>query len=212
LLLFAANNFLGKKIIEFAEENEIELFLIDLKKEKSNELEKKYGDHYMIYESLQADDLEKLMNNFAKENIKFDYVIFNYYFKKLRAKKEEFSAVDWDQLLEEWILNNFLIFKNIYPFLDKEKKSKVIYFNSARGYIGDNCIVEGGDIIEAGLAGGLTGMMTSIARETIPEGVSVNSIALANDYREKWKKIRWVLTLWMSGIAEYSCAETIKIS
>lgn len=186
--------------------------MIDLKKEKNNEFERKYGDHYLTYESLQSDDLEKIMLYFSKENIKFDYLILNYYFKKLRAEKKEFSAVGWDQLLEEWILNNFLIFKNIYPFLEKEKKSKVIYFNSGRGYTGDNCTVVGGDIIEAGLAGGLTGMMTSIAREIIPEGVSVNSIALPDNYKKKWDKIKWVLTLWMSGIAEYSCAETIKIS
>jgi hypothetical protein len=212
LLLFAGDNFIGKKIIEFAEEKEMDIYIIDLKEHKNSELEEDYGDHYFVLESLKSEDLERIMFRFSKEKIKFDYLIFNYYFDKLRAKKNAFSSEKWDQLLEDWTLNCYLIFKNIYPFLNKDQKNRIVYFNSARGYTGDDCTAPGGDIIEAGLAGALTGVMTSIAREIIPEGVSVNSIALSDNYQDKWLKIKWVLTLWLSGIAEYSCAETITIS
>ncbi|MFW6273944.1 MAG: hypothetical protein ACOC17_03450 [Halanaerobium sp.] len=210
-MLFAADNFIAEKIIKFAEAKEIEIYLIDIKKHKSSKLAEEYGDHYYTYQSLEFEELQQIIKRFSEKNIKFDYLIFNYYFDELRTEKMEFLFKSWDDLLEEWILNSYLIFKNVYPFLNKKEKSRVIYFNSARGYTGDNCPSFGGDFIEAGLSGALTGVMTSIAREIIPEGISVNSIALADDYLDKWPKIEWVLNLWLSGMAEYSCAESVTI-
>lgn len=199
-------------MIKFAEENDLEIFLLDLKEHFKKSFEEKYDDHYLIIESLDSAGLDNIVSRFSEKKIKFDYLILNYYFDKLREQKEEFSSAAWDELLGNWTLNTYLLLKKFYPLLKKEDKSRVVYFNSARGYTGNNCSTAGGDLIEAGLSGAMTGVMTSIAREIIPEGVSVNSIALADDYQEKWSNIKWVLKLWLTGMAEYSCAETIQIN
>ena len=203
-------------MINFAEENGVEVFVVDLKKYCSDKLKQQCGKNYFLIDSADEESVKKLSSVLAERNINLDFIVFNNYLERLRntgRKAEiEFSASEWDKLLEEWLLNTYLIFKYLYPFLNKESKSRVIYLNSGRGYTGQNSIESGGNIIEAGLSGALLGVMTSTAREIIPEGVSVNGIALDNNFKEKWPKIRWVMRLWMSGIAEYSCAETIMIS
>lgn len=53
--------------------------------------------------------------------------------------------------------------------------------------------------------------MTSIARQIIPMGISVNGIAIRPNYMEDIERINDAIDLWLSGVLTYSCGQIIRI-
>ena len=76
---------------------------------------------------------------------------------------------------------------------------------------GEGDLTHDGSIHENACSSGITGMMTSIARDIIPQGVSVNGIALGPSYENDLERIIWATHLWLSGMAEYSCAQILRL-
>ena len=209
-LLLGANDFIGKKVISFCNENGIKVGAIDLKKYESNELRIELNENYQCILSGDLKSVEDVVDNYIESLENFDFIICNTYFDKLRKQ-----PINGDETCEQWNTNYFLLLKTIVSRFNDVQQRRIIFFNSARGYTGEGegegQLVEGGSMCEVGCASGLTGMMTSIARSIIPKGYSVNGIALGNDYKQKWDHIEWAMNLWLTGIGEYSCGETYRV-
>jgi hypothetical protein len=54
-------------------------------------------------------------------------------------------------------------------------------------------------------------MMTSIARDIIPNGVSVNGVSLGPNYKTDLERMIWAIELWLSGICDYACGQIIRL-
>lgn len=214
-LIFGVNNFIGKNLIDFLKSRKVKLALIDIQKYQNEQLGK---DEDVIYKTINSGDEEsvnQVISEINKEMGKIDYVICNYYIEDIRNKLDnsKLSFEIWDNLLEEWCLNYFLVLKATAPHLEANRKGRIVFFNSTRGYTGEGegGLSLGGSIYEAGCSSAITGMMTSIARSIIPKGISVNGISVGNSFEEKWDEIQWALGLWLSGLGEYSCGEIYRV-
>ncbi len=97
----------------------------------------------------------------------------------------------------------------------KAKKGKIIFINTTTGYTGEGegegRIDLNGSIHENACSSGITGMLTSIAADIIPQGISVNGIALGNDYVNDSERLLWAINLWLSGIGDYSCGQILRL-
>jgi hypothetical protein len=91
----------------------------------------------------------------------------------------------------------------------------MVFFNTTVGYTGesegDGAITPSGSLHQCACSSALTGMMTSIARDAIPLGVSVNGVALGPDYAGKMDEVVWATDLWLSGICEYACGQILRL-
>jgi NAD(P)-dependent dehydrogenase (short-subunit alcohol dehydrogenase family) len=216
-LLLGGNDLIGTNVVDFCMDAGIHLGIIDLESHKSKALEEMFGPTYQCVESGNQASMEAGVNRILKEMGDFDYIVCNYYLDDLRKEmlKEDESCMKWESVLKDWGLNYFLLLKTLVTRFEDDKKRKIVYFNSARGYTGEGegegQLVSGGSIIEAACASGVTGMMTSIARSIIPKGYGVNGVALGEDYSDKWDHIEWAMNLWLTGIGEYSCGETYRV-
>ena len=97
----------------------------------------------------------------------------------------------------------------------ESKGGRVVYFITTTGYTGEG---EGegevninGSIHESACSSGITGMMTSIAADIIPQGISVNGIALGAEYQSDPERILWAVNLWLSGLGDYSCGQILRL-
>jgi NAD(P)-dependent dehydrogenase (short-subunit alcohol dehydrogenase family) len=216
-LMLGGNDFIGSKVIDFCTEAGIHLGIIDLETHKSKPLEEMFGPSYHCMVSGNQSSMENIVDQIITEMGDIDYIVCNYYLDELREemKTQEESCMKWEEVLEDWGLNYFLLLKTIVSRFHDDKKRRIVFFNSARGYTGEGegegQLISEGSIVEAACASGITGMMTSIARSIIPKGYSVNGIALGEEYKEKWGHIEWAMNLWLTGIGEYSCGETYRV-
>jgi NAD(P)-dependent dehydrogenase (short-subunit alcohol dehydrogenase family) len=146
-----------------------------------------------------------------------DSILCSYDFEKLRSGGNgiEDNFDTWDTVMRDWCVNHFLFLRAAVTRLSDGNQRKVVYFVSTRGYTGegegDGQLSPEGSIHEAACCGGVTGMMTSIARSAIPKGWAINGIAYDTVTDVSWPKIQWGLNLWLSGIGEYSCGEIFRV-
>lgn len=146
-----------------------------------------------------------------------DYLICSTSFNSLRKQLEgrEFEPVVWNTLVDKWVMTCFHLLQQTVPSMIERGSGRIVFFNSTRGYTGEGegegQLSPGGSIYEAACSSAITGMMTSIARDIIPRGISVNGIALGNSFEKKEKEVLWALDLWLSGMASYSCAQIYRL-
>lgn len=144
-------------------------------------------------------------------------MVCSYYFDDFKSKisPRDLSLETWDSLFQDWLVNYFLVLKAVVPFMIKKHKGKIIFFNTTNGYTGEGEgegeITLDGSIHENACSSGITGMMTSIAADIIPKGISLNGIGLGSNYKHSINNILWAVDLWFSGIAEYSCGQILRL-
>lgn len=221
-VLFGANSTIGTGISEFLSRSGVNLGLIDLDSYKFSTLVERVENPsvkvvYKTVSSGNGDSFKRAVGELDSDLGNIDYLICTYYLEEARKKIEpdDLSVDAWDKLLEEWVLSYFLVAKEVVPRMIQRKAGKVIFINTTTGYTGEGegegGLTEGGSIHECACSSAITGMMTSIARDIIPKGVSVNGISLGPNYEDDMERVIWAINLWLSGICEYACARILRL-
>ena len=221
-LIFGANSLVGKGIGEFLTQNYANLGLIDLDSYKDAKLAENLKNYQTraIYRTVESGDssaFEKAVEEIDSYLGSIDYLICSYYLEEARTKIDpgDLSMETWDRLFKEWVHNYFLVMRAVVPFMIQKEGGRVIFVNTTTGYTGEGEgegeLTADGSIHENACSSGITGMMTSIARDIIPQGVSVNGIALGPNYKNDLERILWATHLWLSGMGEYSCAQILRL-
>lgn len=221
-LIFGANSFVGRGIGEFLSQNNVNLGLIDLSSYKDTKIEDniKKSRNKVTYKTVLSGDkdaFDKIVGEIHTFLGSIDYLVCSYYIEEARKQIDpgNLSIEKWEKLFNEWLQNYFLVMKAVVPLMIQKKGGKIVFVNTTTGYTGEG---EGegelsGDesIHESACSSGITGMMTSIARDIIPQGVSVNGVALGPNYENDLERIIWATHLWLSGMGEYSCAQILRL-
>jgi len=211
-LLFGANSFLGESLANHILELDMSLGLIDL--------EDKKFDSNLPHETVTPENEESFKKAIDDMNTKLggiDFLILSYYFEdKLDFSLDTTDLKKWDVIRKNWVDSYFLCAKNAIPYLMRNKGSRIMFVNTLAGYTGGGegegeLITENASIYECAASSGITGIMTSMARQIIPLGISVNGIAIGPNYTKDLTKINGAVDLWLSGICEYACGEIIRL-
>lgn len=220
-IIFGASSFVGKTIGNYLTQQGVNLGLIDLESHEGDMIEKNLEkQNKIIYRTVKSGDqngMEKVMEEMRNTLGNIDFLICAYYIDEMRSKRkpEDLSLETWDNIFQDWIVNYFLILKAFVPSMIHAKKGRIIFFNTTSGYTGEGEgegeITLTGTIHESACSSGITGMMTSIAHDIIPHGISVNGIALGPDYKADPERIIWTANLWFSGLGEYSCGQIVRL-
>ena len=221
-LIFGANSFVGRGMSEFLSQNHANLGLIDLESYKDTSLAEnlKNSQNKVIYKTVTSGDkgaFEKAAEEIDSYLGGLDYLICSYYLEEARTKIDpgDLSIETWDRLFKEWVHNYFLVMRAVVPFMIQKEGGRVVFMNTTTGYTGEGEgegeLTADGSIHENACSSSITGMMTSIARDIIPQGVSVNGIALGPNYQNDLERIIWATHLWLSGMGEYSCAQILRL-
>jgi len=221
-IIFGANSFFGREMIEFLSRRHVHLGLIDLDGYADASIAgigKKYGTTsiYRMVTVASENAFRSAVEEIGNTLGDIDYLICSYYLEDLRAKidAEDLSPETWDTVFEEWLVSYFLVMKAAVPRMCGETGGKVVFVTSTAGYTGEGEgegeLTDGGSMHESACSSGITGMMTSIARDSIPRGIAVNGIALGPDYENDRERIVWATHLWLSGMGDYSCAQILRL-
>jgi len=220
-IIFGANSMIGKIIGKFLAQKDMNLGLVDLNCYKDSRIVKNFKkQNNIIYQTVRSGDKEEMnrvigeiYHNFGEIN----YLICAFYFQETRNKinPDDLSLETWDVLFQDWIVNYFLVLKSVVPLMLKSEGGKVVFFNTTTGYTGEGEgegeIILNGSIHESACSSGITGMLTSIAADIIPQGISVNGIALGKEDINDSERIIWAINLWLSGLGDYSCGQIIRL-
>lgn len=208
-LILGSSGEIGRYLIDFCKNNGLVVATLDPAKEEDlNKGKFKSGDEKSAQKAF-----DRIMDTLGD----VDFILCAYNFEDFRNVIEgnDMNPGMWAELLRDWGLNQFLILRAAVKRFNDGKKRRIVYFHSTRGYTGEGegegHLSPGGSVHEAACSGGITGMMTSIARSIIPLGWSVNGIAFDELSETSAPKIKWGLHLWLSGMGEYSCGETFRV-
>ncbi len=220
-IIFGVNTFIGKIVSKYLAQNQVNLGLIDLVSHKDEEITNNLNtQNKTIYKTVKSGNEDNMINIVEEIHQKLgdiNYLICIYYIDDLqhKIKPEDLTLETWDFLFQDWIVNYFLVLKAVVPLMTKVKKGRIVFFITTTGYTGEGEgegeITLSGSIHECACSSGITGMMTSIAADIIPQGVSLNGIALGPNYKKDIDQIIWAVNLWLSGLGEYSCGQILRL-
>ena len=221
-VIFGANSVVGTGISQFLSRSGVNLGLIDLASYRHDSLAESIREtgSKVIYKTVLSGSEGSFKNAVDEINSKLgglDYLVCSYYLKEERRgiNPDDLAVDTWDKWLKQWVLNYFLVMKAVVPYMIRRKAGRTVFVNTTTGYTGEG---EGegqltGDcsVHECACSSAITGMMTSIARDIIPKGISVNGISLGANYEDDMEGIVWAANLWLSGACEYACAQTLRL-
>ena len=221
-IVFGANSVVGMEISTSLSQGGANLGLIDLDSYKHDALVGNVGHPgaTVVYKTVlsgRKDSFKEAVDGIVNDLGSVDYLICAFYLEEERKKRDPdgLSVDTWDELLEEWVLNYFLVTKAVVPYMIQRKAGRIVFVNTTTGYTGEGEgegeLTGGGSIYECACSSAITGMMTSIARDIIPKGISVNGIALGPNYEDNMERVIWATDLWLSGICEYACAQILRL-
>ena len=221
-ILFGASSVVGVEISRFLSQGGVNLGLIDLDSYRHDALVENVGHPgaTVVYKTVlsgREDSFKETVDRVVSDLGSVDYLILAFYLEEERKKVDPDSLrVDtWDELLKEWVLNYFLVMKAAVPHMIQRKAGRIVFVNTTAGYTGEGEgegeLTGGGSVYECACSSAITGMMTSIARDIIPKGISVNGIALGPSYEDDMERVIWATDLWLSGICEYACAQILRL-
>ncbi|MBN2514856.1 MAG: SDR family oxidoreductase [Deltaproteobacteria bacterium] len=221
-LVFGANSFFGRTMSEYLSRNTVDLGLIDLDYRRDDALAHavRKSNRQVLYRTVPPGDegaFTKAVENMSAQLGGIDYLICSCYLEDMRdvIDQGDLSIATWDRMFDEWIRSYFLILKAAVPGMIRNKGGKIVFVNTTTGYTGEGegegGLAGEGSIHESACSSAITGMMTSIARDIIPQGISVNGIALGPDYEHDQDRILWAANLWLSGMGDYSCAQILRL-
>jgi 3-oxoacyl-[acyl-carrier protein] reductase len=221
-LVFGANSFFGRTMSEYLSHSDVDLGLIDLDSRGNDMLAHTVGksERQVLYRTVppgNEDAFTEAVEDLSAQLGGIDYLVCSYYLEDMRNEidEEDLFIETWDRMFDEWIRSYFLILKAAVPGMIRKKSGKIVFVNTTTGYTGEGegegGLAGEGSIHESACSSAITGMMTSIARNIIPEGISVNGIALGPAYERDRDRILWAAHLWLSGMGDYSCAQIIRL-
>ena len=221
-VVFGANSIVGVGISKFLSQNGVNLGLVDIDSYKENTLMEKVRSPgakvvYRTALSSNEESFKKAAAEISGDLGGIDYLVCTYYFEeeRKRTSKDDFCIDTWDRWLDRWVLNYFLVMKAVVPHMAQRGTGRVIFVNTTTGYTGEGEgegeLTGDGSIYECASSSAITGMMTSIARDVIPKGISVNGISLGPNYKDDMERITWAVRLWLSGTCEYACAQILRL-
>ncbi len=215
-LLFGANSTIGNRVRKYLKSEGILTGLLDIEGYETT-AKQQAGSFSETIIPGDPESTAHAIENFLQQYGSPDYLILSWYLDQMRNNpgRDLYDPQTWNNYVDKWVMSYFQILKAVYPFMAEKGSGRVVFFISTRGYTGEGEgegeISHGGSIYEAGCSSAITGMMTSIARDIIPRGISVNGIALGNNFQDKWSETEWALNLWLSGMASYSCGQIYRI-
>lgn len=221
-IIFAANSVVGKELAGFLARSGADLGLIDLDSYQSDTLAKGIAESTakVVYKTVQSgseEGIRSAVDAIAADLGGLDYLVCSYYLEEERKKTpaDDLGIEAWDKWLEKWVLNYFLVMKAVVPHLMEKKAGRVVFVNTTAGYTGegegDGQLSGEWSVHECACSSAITGMMTSIARDIIPKGVSVNGLSLGSSYADDMEAIIWGADLWLSGACEYACGQNLRL-
>ncbi|MCD6401991.1 MAG: SDR family NAD(P)-dependent oxidoreductase [Anaerolineales bacterium] len=221
-IIFGANSIVGMELSKFLSQKEVNLGLIDLESHKHNMLNEINGnsESRIVNKTVSSgneDSFKNVVDNIVNDLGSVDYLICNFYLEEEMRKynSNDISVDTWDKIFEKWILNYFLVARATVPYMLQKNSGKLVYMNTTTGYTGEGegegYLTENGSIYENACSSAITGMMTSIGRDIIPKGISVNGIALGPNYMNDMERILWAVDFWLSGLCEYAPAQILRL-
>jgi NAD(P)-dependent dehydrogenase (short-subunit alcohol dehydrogenase family) len=221
-IVFGANSVVGMEISASLSQEGANLGLIDLDSYRHDALAENVGrpGTTVVYKTVlsgREDSFKETVDEIINDLGSVDYLICAFYLEEERKKgdPDDLGVDTWDELLKEWVLNYFLVAKAVVPYMIQRKAGRIVFVNTTAGYTGEGEgegeLTEGGSVYECACSSAITGMMTSIARDIIPKGISVNGISLGPDYENDMERVIWATDLWLSGICEYACAQILRL-
>jgi len=210
-ILFGANSVLGINLINHLSGLGVDIGLIDI---RGRELSLNFPQESVIPGDERS--FKKAIENLIAQLGGMDFLILSYYFDELKSYPNTLNLERWELIRKSWVDSYFLCAKNVAPWFIENKFGRIIFFNTLAGYTGEGegegeLITENSSIYECGASSAITGMMTSIARQIIPLGVSVNGIAINSNYMKDLKRINDAVDLWLSGRCEYACGQILRV-
>ena len=180
-LVFGANSFFGRTMSEYLSLHDVNLGLIDLDSRRDDTLAHavQKSDCQVLYRTVPSGDegeFTKAVEDMSVQLGDIDYLICSYYLEDMRDAIEhrDLSIATWDRMFDEWIRNYFLILKAAVPDMIRNKGGRIVFVNTTTGYTGEGegegGLAGEGSIHESACSSAVTGMMTSIARDIIPQG------------------------------------------
>ncbi len=221
-IVFGANSVVGMEVSRFLSRGGANLGLIDLDSYRHDALVENVRNPgaTVVYKTVlsgREDSFQEAVDGVVSDLGGVDYLILAFYLEEERKKidTDGLSVDTWDELFKEWVLNYFLAMKAVVPHMIRKAAGRVVFVNMTTGYTGEGEgegeLTGGGSVYECACSSGITGMMTSIARDIIPKGISVNGIALGPNYEDDMERVIWATDLWLSGICEYACAQILRL-
>lgn len=221
-IVFGANSVVGMEISTSLSRGGANLGLIDLDSYRYDALVGNVGHSgaTVVYKTVLSgceDSFKESVDGVVNDLGSVDYLICAFYLEKKREKQDsdDLCVGTWDEWLKEWVLNYFLMLKAVVPYMIQREAGRIIFVNTTTGYTGEGEgegeLTGGSSVYECACSSAITGMMTSIARDIIPKGISVNGIALGPDYENDMERVIWATDLWLSGICEYACAQILRL-
>lgn len=223
-VVFCGASLVGRTIARALAGRGANLCLLDLEGYGQEELEKAESESEnqvrIIRQSIisgDEDGIERALSRASEELGGLDYLLCSYYLENDAAlhDQDDSSLDDWDRLLRDWVHNTYLVSRAAFPHLAGGEGGRLVFFNTTAGYTGETegegVVTASGSLHQCACSSALTGMMTSIARDSIPLGVSVNGVALGPDYADQMDEVVWATDLWLSGICEYACGQILRL-
>jgi NAD(P)-dependent dehydrogenase (short-subunit alcohol dehydrogenase family) len=221
-IIFGANSAVGKGLARFLSRSGMNLGLIDLDSYESETLAENVAEakSRIVYKTVPSgseEGLRNAVNAIAGDLGGLDYLVCSYYLEDERkaTHPDDLEVSTFDKWLEKWVLNYFLVMKAVVPHMIEGKAGRVVFVNTTTGYTGEGegegQLTAGWSVHECACSSAITGMMTSIARDVIPQGVSVNGLSLGPGYADDLDGIIWAADLWLSGACEYACAQNLRL-
>ncbi len=221
-VVFGASSSVGIGISRFLSQAGVNLGLIDLESYLSDRKDEEVNlDNCLVVKktvmSGQEESVKKAVDEIVDTLGSIDYLILTFYLDAFRKKfdPESLSLDKWDDALKDWVLNYFLTSHAVVPHIIQQSSGKLVFLNTTYGYTGEGEgegeLTQGGSLYESACSSAITGMMTSIARDIIPKGISVNGVALGPNYETDLERTIWAIELWLSGVCEYACGQIIRL-
>jgi NAD(P)-dependent dehydrogenase (short-subunit alcohol dehydrogenase family) len=221
-VVFGASSSVGMGISRFLSQAGANLGLIDLESYTSDREDEDVNmDNGLVVKKTVLSGQEKSISKAVEDIVNtldsVDYLILTFYFESFRKKfdPEILELNRWDEALRDWVFNYFLTAKAVVPHIIQQSGGRVVFVNTTYGYTGEGEgegeLTQGGSLYESACSSAITGMMTSIARDIIPNGVSVNGVSLGPNYKTDLERMIWAIELWLSGICDYACGQIIRL-
>jgi len=223
-VVFGASSLVGREIGRHLARHGVNLCLIDLGPYRHDGLVEKVresgSEARVIHQTVASGDedgFKRVVGEAVDEWGSIDYLVCAYYLEDEAESRalDDLSLDSWDELLQGWVMNYFLVTRATFPHMIRGEKGRVVFVNTSTGYTGEGEgegeITMGGSIHESACSSAVTGMMTSIARDIIPRGVSVNGIALGPNYENDMDRVIWATDFWLSGMCEYACGQILRL-
>ena len=223
-IVFGASSLLGKWIASALAQRGVNLCLLDLERHSDdglgNAVRGPGSDGKVIHKTVASGDedgFETALAQAADALGRLDYLLCMHYLEELAEMldSDDLSLDSWDHLLQDWVMNTFLVARAAFPYMTREGRGRVVFFNTTTGYTGEgqgegDVTVEG-SIHECACSSAITGVMTSIARDIIPLGIAVNGIALGPHYADDMDRVIWATDFWLSGVCDYACGQILRL-